>query len=85
MGRRPSFRNAPRPIDIDILLYDKLQIMLPQLIIPHPRMRERAFVLLPLSEIAPLAIEPVSGQTIQELATHVSTQNIRKIGTIHHF
>ena len=80
MGRLPSFRNAPRPIDIDILLYDDLQITLPQLIIPHPRMRERAFVLVPLAEIAPLTIEPISGQTIQQLALNVSAQSIHKIG-----
>jgi 2-amino-4-hydroxy-6-hydroxymethyldihydropteridine diphosphokinase len=85
MGRRPSFRNAPRPIDIDILLYDNLQISLPQLTIPHPRMQERAFVLLPLTEIAPSTIEPVSGQTIQQIATNLSSQNIRKIGIINNF
>jgi 2-amino-4-hydroxy-6-hydroxymethyldihydropteridine diphosphokinase len=79
MGRLPSFRNAPRPIDIDILLYDNLQISLPQLVIPHPRMRERAFVLIPLAEIAPLAIEPISGQTIQQLAANVATQGIHKL------
>jgi 2-amino-4-hydroxy-6-hydroxymethyldihydropteridine diphosphokinase len=78
MGRLPSFRNAPRPIDIDMLLYDDLQMRLPHLVIPHPRMRERAFVLIPLAEIAPLTIEPMSGQTIQELAKNVCTQGIWK-------
>ncbi len=82
MGRRPSFRNAPRPIDIDILLYDNLQISLPQLVIPHPRMRERAFVLIPLAEIAPSTIEPISGQTIQQMASNVSPQGIYKIGPV---
>ena len=82
LGRRPSFRNAPRSIDIDILLYDNLQVTLPQLVIPHPRMRERAFVLIPLAEIAPLTIEPISGQTIQQLALHVSMQSVYKIGTV---
>jgi 2-amino-4-hydroxy-6-hydroxymethyldihydropteridine diphosphokinase len=82
MGRLPSFRNAPRPIDIDILLYDNLQVTLPQLIIPHPRMRERAFVLIPLAEIAPFTIEPISGQTIQQLATNVSTQHIDKTSIV---
>lgn len=79
LGRRPSFRNAPRPIDIDILLYDNLQLTHPQLVIPHPRMRERAFVLIPLAEIAPLTIEPISGQTIQQLALNVSGQRIYKV------
>jgi len=82
LGRRPSFRNAPRPIDIDILLYGNLQVTLPQLVIPHPRMRERAFVLIPLAEIAPLTIEPISGQTIQRLASHISGQGIQKIGPL---
>src|SRR5262249_39788236 len=82
LGRTPSFRNAPRPIDIDILLYGNLQITLPQLIIPHPRMRERAFVLLPLAEIAPSTIEPVSGQTIEQLAANISPRGINKIGRV---
>jgi 2-amino-4-hydroxy-6-hydroxymethyldihydropteridine diphosphokinase len=82
MGRLPSFRNAPRPIDIDILLYNNLQINLPQLVIPHPRMRERAFVLIPLAEIAPFTIEPISGQTIQQMASNIAPQGISKIGTV---
>jgi 2-amino-4-hydroxy-6-hydroxymethyldihydropteridine diphosphokinase len=82
MGRIPSFRNVPRPIDIDILLYDNLHMSLPQLVIPHPRMRERAFVLVPLAEIAPLIIEPISGQTIQQLVGNVLAQNIHKIGPV---
>ena len=76
LGRRPSFRNAPRLIDIDILLYDNLQVTLPQLVIPHPRMRERAFVLIPLAEIAPLTVEPISGQTIQQLTLNVPGQRV---------
>ncbi len=53
LGRKPSVSNGPRPIDIDILLYDQISLSSPQLVIPHPRMRERAFVLKPLQEIAP--------------------------------
>ncbi len=51
LGRKPTVRNGPRPIDLDILLYDDLTIRLPHLVIPHPRMHERAFVLIPLYEI----------------------------------
>src|SRR6266699_2799850 len=67
LGRQPSFRYGPRPIDIDILLYDDLHIEQDNLTIPHPRMGERAFVLVPLAEIAPESVEPVSGKTAQEL------------------
>ncbi len=58
MGRQRSFRNAPRTIDIDILLYDDVVIREPGLEVPHPRMHERAFVLRPLLEIAPAAEHP---------------------------
>ncbi len=53
LGRTPTVRNGPRPIDIDILLYDDIALSTPELTIPHPRMRERDFVMNPLSEIAP--------------------------------
>ncbi len=57
----------PRIIDIDILLYGDQVIETTELIIPHPRMTERAFVLVPLSEITPDLVHPVSGKTIKEL------------------
>jgi 2-amino-4-hydroxy-6-hydroxymethyldihydropteridine diphosphokinase len=53
LGRRPAQRNAPRPLDLDLLLYDDQHVDEPAIHVPHPRMLERAFVLLPLSEIAP--------------------------------
>jgi 2-amino-4-hydroxy-6-hydroxymethyldihydropteridine diphosphokinase len=53
LGRVRTDRNGPRTIDIDILLYDDLSINTPELMIPHPRMRERHFVMWPLREIAP--------------------------------
>ena len=52
-GRERPYRNAPRTLDIDLLLYGEGNIQSPALQVPHPRMRERAFVLLPLSELAP--------------------------------
>jgi 2-amino-4-hydroxy-6-hydroxymethyldihydropteridine diphosphokinase len=52
-GRTPGERWGPRPVDIDILLYDKQEINTPTLVVPHPRMWERAFVLRPLADLAP--------------------------------
>ena len=53
MGRERTFKNAPRIIDLDILIYDNVKINTNELTIPHPRMWEREFVLIPLKEIAP--------------------------------
>jgi 2-amino-4-hydroxy-6-hydroxymethyldihydropteridine diphosphokinase len=60
-GRRRSFRNAPRPLDLDLLLYGELTMSLAHLTLPHPRMHERAFVLKPLYEVAPHASIPGLG------------------------
>lgn len=67
LGRLPSFRNAPRPVDIDIALYGDAAVQLPDLEIPHPRLAERAFVLMPLAEIAPAWIHPMRGLPIAAL------------------
>jgi GTP cyclohydrolase-4 len=67
LGRAPSFPNAPRPIDIDILFYGDELFSDKELTIPHPRLAERAFVLVPLAEIAPGLVHPVNGKTISEL------------------
>jgi len=72
MGRIPSRQiNAPRPIDIDILFYDMQIIKSNDLIIPHPRLVERAFVLIPLSEIAPELVHPEFGSSVVELVSRV--------------
>lgn len=60
-GRERPFPNAPRVLDLDLLLYDDLVMNTPELILPHPRMHERAFVLLPLSEIASELVIPGRG------------------------
>ncbi|HEY9088231.1 MAG TPA: 2-amino-4-hydroxy-6-hydroxymethyldihydropteridine diphosphokinase, partial [Anaerolineaceae bacterium] len=67
LGRKPSFQNGPRQIDIDILLYGAEVLNLPQLVIPHPRMHERGFVLVPLADLAPDLIHPVLGRSIRDL------------------
>lgn len=79
IGRQTTFRNGPRPIDIDIIFYDDLHIIQDGLIIPHPRMAERAFVLVPLVEIAPQVVDPVVGQTVQELLQGISQEGVKKL------
>jgi 2-amino-4-hydroxy-6-hydroxymethyldihydropteridine diphosphokinase len=80
LGRVATFRWGPRVIDIDILLYEALQLRTPYLSIPHVALQERAFVLVPLAEIAPHVVLP-SGRTVRELL-HVSTpdESIRRVG-----
>jgi len=78
MGRRESFRNAPRIIDIDILLYGDIILHSPELTIPHPKMTERAFVLFPLEEIAPDLVHPGTHKTIEELTKQANHQGIHK-------
>ena len=83
LDRVPSFPNAPRPIDIDILLYGNLVIEAPQLVIPHPRLAERAFVLIPLAEIAPDLTHPASGRSIQVLASGAQgREGVKRIGEL---
>jgi len=68
---RPSVR-AARTLDLDLILYGDLATSTPELEIPHPRFRERAFVLEPLAEIAPGIVDPVTGKTIQKLARELT-------------
>ena len=64
-GRERPYRNAPRTLDLDLLLYGTAALQSATLIVPHPRMYERAFVLLPLSEIAPHAVTHAQLQAVQ--------------------
>ena len=69
-GRERPYRNAPRTLDLDLLLYGQRRIVTPRLTVPHPRMHERAFVLAPLAEIAPdLALAVPADQRIERLVS----------------
>lgn len=79
LGRKPTFENGPRLIDIDILFYDDLVLYSPTLTIPHPSMHERGFVLVPMMDIAPDFEHPVKKKTIRELALFADVNGIRKV------
>ena len=80
LGREASFQNGPRLIDIDILFYDDLVFESRTVTIPHPRLHERGFVLMPLMDIAPDLIHPVKKQTIRELIAFCDVSGIVPFG-----
>lgn len=76
IGREPGFRWGPRLIDLDILFYDELILDSPPLVIPHKRLHERAFVLVPLADVAAEFVHPVFGKTVRALLADVDTSGI---------
>jgi 2-amino-4-hydroxy-6-hydroxymethyldihydropteridine diphosphokinase len=78
LGRIASFQNGPRLIDIDILFYDGLIVNTASLVIPHPRLHERGFVLLPLMDIDPDLVHPVNKKSIREMVALSDVKGIEK-------
>jgi len=72
MGRVSSKPNSPRPIDIDVLLYGDRVWQSPALVIPHPKIAQRAFVLVPLNEIAPSLVHPITRKKIRDMLKEVN-------------
>jgi|SRR5690625_3548762 len=82
LGRERSIRYGPRTIDLDILLYNQEVIKTDRLTIPHPRMHQRSFVLIPLKEIAPHLVIPLVGMSSTELLKKVASSDkdgVRKL------
>ncbi|MGE5717304.1 MAG: 2-amino-4-hydroxy-6-hydroxymethyldihydropteridine diphosphokinase, partial [Acidobacteriota bacterium] len=81
-GRKPAAeKNAPRPLDLDLLLYGKERIATRRLTVPHPRMANRLFVLVPLADVAPRHVVPGTGKTVARLlaeARRGSTETVRR-------
>lgn len=79
LGRKPSFHYGPREIDIDILFYDDDMVNVPELILPHPRLAEREFVLRPLADIAPDWRHPQTGVKIATILAQLPDPSARKL------
>ena len=80
-GHRPVFLNGPRGLDVDLLMYGQHVIDLPHLVVPHPRLHEREFVLAPLTEIAPGLIHPVRKETVLGLLRRLVDERTVRAGS----
>jgi 2-amino-4-hydroxy-6-hydroxymethyldihydropteridine diphosphokinase len=78
MGRRRLTPKGPRTVDIDILLFGNAIVKMPRLEIPHPRFRDRRFVLAPLADLAPNLRDPVTRKTVTQLLGELKGQTVRK-------
>ncbi len=80
LGRKKTFRWGPRAIDLDLLFYDEEQIQSDDLVLPHPRLHERQFVLIPLVEMDPGLVHPVLKKTVHEILSHLKEdQGVEKL------
>jgi 2-amino-4-hydroxy-6-hydroxymethyldihydropteridine diphosphokinase len=77
-GRKRPYPNAPRTLDLDLLLYGDASIVSPALTVPHPRMHERAFVLVPLADVAPAGLVIPGRGVLHELLAGVADQRIQR-------
>ena len=83
LGRQETFRWGPRVIDLDLLFYNEEQIQSEALVLPHPRLHERQFVLIPLAEFDPNLVHPVLKKTVQELLDHLKEdQGVEKLSPL---
>jgi 2-amino-4-hydroxy-6-hydroxymethyldihydropteridine diphosphokinase len=79
LGRQVSFPNGPRSIDLDILFYDDIVLDTDSLTLPHPRLHERAFVLLPLLDIDPDLVHPINKKSVRGMAAECDVSAIERV------
>lgn len=79
LGRKRTIKNGPRTVDLDILFFNKIERESNRLVLPHPRLHERAFVLVPLVEIAANVKMPGTDTTIEELASNLSVADLKEV------